>query len=374
MTFGLIDHVPSYNTIDNWVRKCGLDEIKHTPDVLKDIDYAAILDECMMIGSEKLLPVLAVPAEHQGRPLRPEDVKVIGLHVKSSWNAKTVSEVLKADVETVKKSPEYVITDNGSTMHKGVEISGYTWHRDISHTLAMYMERTYKNDVEFVEFYKKMAIGVKQFCMKKVAYLQPPSQRTKARFMNISFSIDWADKMLQLFPKFSEYERKVFSYIPQYASFINEIKEMVSCIQFIETEMKYHGLSKKSISICKRHVITSIMRGNNRMRKVGQEILAYLSKEELLLKDDKVINNSSDIIESFFGTFKYKQSPNKLNGVTALALHLPVILAFNGDYVSENYNIKKRLCRTKIKDINLWKNENLLENLVAKRIRTMKTA
>lgn len=78
LTCGLGDEVPSYNTIDNWVRKCGLDEIKHTPEALKDLDYAVVIDECMMIGSEKLFPVLAVPAEYQGHPLQLNDVKVVG--------------------------------------------------------------------------------------------------------------------------------------------------------------------------------------------------------------------------------------------------------------------------------------------------------
>jgi len=41
-------------------------------------------------------------------------------------------------------------------------------------------------------------------------------------------------------------------------------------------------------------------------------------------------NNSPDIIESTFGIFKYKQSPNKLNGVTVWG----VILAYAGESVS----------------------------------------
>ena len=116
------------------------------------------------------------------------------------------------------------------------------------------------------------------------------------------------------------------------------------------------------------------MCGNDRMRRVGQQVLDYLAEEELLLKDNETVNNSSDIIESTFGIFKYKQSPNKLNGVTARVLHLPVILAYAGESVSKSYNVKERLCRTKIMDINLWRYENLMENLVAKRIRTLKTA
>ena len=86
LTEGLVDKVPSYNTIDYWTRKCGLDEMIHAPEALKDMSYAAVIDECMMIGSEKLLPVLAIPAEHQGHPVQLGDVKVIGLNVRPGWN------------------------------------------------------------------------------------------------------------------------------------------------------------------------------------------------------------------------------------------------------------------------------------------------
>jgi hypothetical protein len=366
--------VPSHNSIDNWVRKCGLDEIKHTPEALENLDYANIVDECMMIGSEKLLPVLAVPSEHQGRPQQPSDVKVVGFNVKSAWTAQTVGEVLDKSFETVGKKPSYIISDNDSKMRKAVELSNCTWHRDISHTLALFMERVYKEDAEYLGFSKEMATCKMQYCMKEIAYLQSPSQRTKARFMNLSESIDWAYTMLQVFHKLKHQEQEVFSFLRTYASFVGEMKDMVSCIHFIETQMKHNGLSKKSIAVCRKHICGTVMCGNDRMRKVGQQILDYLAEEQSLLKDNETVNNSSDIIESVFGIFKYMQSPNKLNGVTALVLHLPVILTFTGEPDPINYNVKERLCRTKIMDINLWRDENLMENLVAKRIRTLKTA
>lgn len=104
LTFGLVDNVPSYNTIDYWTRKCGLDELKHTPEALKNIDYAVIIDECMMIGSEKLLPVFAVPAEHHGRPLQLDDIRVIGFNVQPGWIAQTVHETLESNILTIGKN------------------------------------------------------------------------------------------------------------------------------------------------------------------------------------------------------------------------------------------------------------------------------
>ena len=328
----------------------------------------------MMIGSEKLLPVLAVPAEHHGHPLQLSDVKVVKFLVKSGWTAQTVSEALEESVDTMEKAPSYVITDNDSKMRKAVSLSSYTWHRDVSHTLAMFMERTYKDDPDFLDFNKSIATCKRQNCMKEIAYLQSPTQRTKARFMNLSESVEWADRMLMLYHRLTLQEREVFSFLPRHASFIEEMKNMISCIHYIESQMKHQGLSRDTITVCKRHVCISIMRGNDRMRRVGQQIMDYLAEENRLLKDDEVLNNSSDVIESMFGIYKYIQSQNKMNGVTALVLHLPVRLAFADASVSWNYNVNGRLCRTKIRDINLWRDENLMESQVVRRIRTLKTA
>lgn len=369
-----MDKIPSYNTIDNWVRKCGLDHINQTPKELKDVDYAVVIDECMMIGSQKLLPIISVPAKHQGRPIQLDDVKVIGFDVQSNWNAEKVNESLQKSERIIGKAPKYVISDNDMKMRKAIELSNLTWHRDISHTLAMFMERVYKHDVEFVNFFDKMATCKKQCCMKDLAYLQSPSQRCKARFMNLTESVNWAYKMLQLYHERNACEKAVFSFIPAYASFIDEIRDVVSCVHFIEKEAKNNGLSKNTIAICKKHVNATIMCGNDRMRKVANYFLSYLSEEDKLLKNDEVVNNSSDIIETTFGIFKYIQSPNKLNGVTTLVLHLPVRLSYAGKSKSKNYYVKERLCRTRIKDITLWREKNLMENLVAKRIKTLQTA
>lgn len=372
LTFGLVDYVPSYNTIDNWVRKCGLHELKQTPEALKDVDYAAIIDECMMIGNEKLLPVLAVPSEHQGHPLQLGDIRVIGFNVKPGWNAETVQETLEANINAVGKKPEYVITDNDHKMRKAISLSGNVWHRDISHTLAMFMERVYKDDAEFKEFNDRVETSKKQNCMKEIAYLQSPSQRAKARFMNLSDKVEWANTMLYMFDRLTPDEQYTFSFIPSYASFIEEMKDMVSYIHYIEKAMKHNGLSKKTIAACRRHTCVTFMRGNDRMRKVGQQILDYLMQEERLLKDDEVVHNSSDIIESAFGIFKYIQSPNKLNGVTTLILHLPIKLSLFGRHNLKSYDVKESLCQTRVKDITQWRDDNLLENLVSKRIRVLK--
>lgn len=65
----LLGGIPCHNTIKNWVKKCGLSVYNTTGELLQDTDYAQITDESMMVGSEKLLLTLGVPATHQGHTL-----------------------------------------------------------------------------------------------------------------------------------------------------------------------------------------------------------------------------------------------------------------------------------------------------------------
>lgn len=374
LTFGLIEKVPCPNTIDLWMKKCGKHDIDQAPKELEGQDYAVVTDECMMIAGQKSLPTIAIPASHNGRPIQQEDIRIVGINVSDSWTAKSVSEALANDIAKVGHAPKYAITDNDHKMKNAISLLDITRIHDISHTLAMFMERTYGKDPDFVEFNSLMADCKRKNCMNRTAYLQSPSQRTKARFMNLSEWVKWADTMLLINEDLQPEEKEVFSFLPQYATFIHEMKDVVSSIRYIEKTMKNEGLSKDSVSKCKDRIVSHVMCGNARMQKVGQMILDFLDDESAILQDADVLNNSTDILESLFGVHKYIQSPNSLNGVTCIVLHLPVLFRMSAKEASRNYDVKERLCKVKVLDIQHWKEENLMENLVAKRVRLMQKA
>src|SRR5690554_8124888 len=102
----------------------------------------------MMIGSEKLLVTLGTPAEHPQRPLTHHDVEVLDISVAESWNGEAVGTQLKTAAGKVGSDPLYVISDNASVISKGIRCSGFSQQRDISHSLGMFLERTYKNRSE----------------------------------------------------------------------------------------------------------------------------------------------------------------------------------------------------------------------------------
>ena len=192
---GILGEVPSYNTIGNWIKKYGLDVYNLSGKSLKGRDYAAVIDESMMIGSEKLLVTLAVPSAHQGRPLCHSDASVLDMSVSTGWTGESVKTQLGKAMEKVGHAPEYVISDNASIMAKGIRLSGIGHHRDISHSPGMYLERTYKEASDFKAYAKQMADVKVKHNMKKTACLLPPTQRTIARFINLSCWVKWSRKM-----------------------------------------------------------------------------------------------------------------------------------------------------------------------------------
>lgn len=372
---GILGEVPCYNTIDNWVKKCGLDVYNNAGTTISNKPYAEIVDESMMVGSNKLLLTLGVPADHMGRPLKHEDVSVLDMCVDKSFNGERVRERLDASAQTVGHDPKYVISDNASIMNKGIRLTGFGHHRDISHSLGMFLERAYKDEVDFKDFTKQMSNVQCKYNMKTIAYLLPPTQRTIARFINLTNWVSWADRMLEVYHSLSQEEKEVFAFVPSNTSLIKELAKVMSCINFIETECKQRGLSKITVIKCKKQIETVMRQGNSRMRELSRAILQFLLEEMSFLKSETDShNNSSDILESTFGVFKAKKSPNKLYGVTSFVLFIPAYAKLADPKSAKDHNFKEHLENIRVRQIKEWADINLPGNLVVKRIQTLKKA
>ena len=367
---GLLGKIPCYNTIENWIKKCGLEVYQSAGESLKETEYAQIIDESMMIGSEKLLLNLGVPAKHQGRPLNFNDIKFLSMGLADSWNGEKISAQIKVASEKVGHDPLYIISDNASVMNRGIRLSGFPHQKDISHSLGMFLERTYKNEVDFKEYLKLMTGSKFKYNMKKIAYLLPPTQRTVARFINLSEWVKWSSKMLKIHDTLSDDERTVFSYVPLNASLINELSEVMKCVNSIEAICKNDGFSKQTVSECKQIINKHLFNGNPRMIRLGKSICEFLIEQAELIKGDNIHNNSSDILESIFGKYKARKSFNKLNGVTPFILFLPICAKLKSCSKKRKFDFKAALESKRMNHIEDWKKENLTPNLA--QLRTIK--
>ena len=367
----LFGNVPAYTTIGYWAKELGLSVYKEACGLFKDRRYALIVDESMMIGSEKLLLTLAVDADHKGHAITEKDIVVVDISIARSWNGESIKDVLEKVAKKIGHAPEYVISDNGSTVRKAVRESGFKHHLDISHSLGMFLERVYKKDADFQRLSDEVQMARLKYNMQDVAFVQPPSQRSVARFMNMSKWIEWASRMQYVYHTLQNDIKEVYKFIPDNAALVDELSEVMDCITKIEHDIKANGISYESAARCKRLVINTIMNGNERQRKVGTYILEYLDSEVSFMGEKEQHNASSDSVESTFGVTKAMMSDDKLVGVTTMILVIPLRLRLAEENSRVNFKFKERLEQERHWHIKQWANENLSPNLMVKRINTI---
>jgi len=367
--------IPCYNSIENWVKKSGLSIYKESDKPMLQGDYAMITDESMMIGSQKMLLTLGVNAKHQGRPLSHGDVEVLGMNVRSSWNSQRICSELENASMRANHSPLYVISDNASVMNKSVRDFNSLRIKDISHTMGMFMERVYGKDATFNSYMKELSQVKFKQVMNSAAYLLPPKQRSIARFLNLSKVVEWSDKILTNYSKLTVQEKQIFSFIPIYTSFINELRAVLSCVNSIEYEIKHKGLSHKSVKNCMKYINRDLCTENKRMLKIAEQTIAYFNDEVKKLPSSRSCwNASSDIVESIFGIYKRRKSPNPLHGITPFVLFLPLHTRIGAKNSVVSFDFKHSLESVFMSDIDDWKKEKLNENQVYKRMKTLKIA
>lgn len=371
---GACGKAPSYNTVSGWVRKLGLSVYEDQKPA--DYKYAVIMDESIMVNREKLLLTLGIPGDHTGRAVRHSDVKVLGMQVGDVFKGEDVKNEIARISDEIGAEPDYAISDEGHNLVSGIASAGISHHHDISHALGNCMKRVYGKDSEFMELTTKLGKIRLQYHLTDKAWLLPPNMRSIARFMNLDKWVDWASRMLGCHDSLDDKMKDAYAFLLDYRELIGELDVCIKAIRHLEDVCKNRGFSKESCEDCMRYVIRNVIgNANNRRATLGLRLLDYFKRERSVLgKTETARNISSDIIESDFGIFKAKQSPNKLYGMTSLVLMLPLYPKIIDYSVSKEQDFKERLANVKLKDVDLWAKENLSQNWVATRIKTLTKA
>jgi hypothetical protein len=274
------------------------------------------------------------------------------------------------------KPAQYMVSDNANILSKAAQSQSIIHLPDVGHTIAMFLEREYKDNEEFKSFCKDTADVKFREIMRCTAYLLPPKQRSVARFMNLSPIVEWGYNILHCFANLKEEEQKVFNFIHKHTNIIGELKTLFQGINEISKELKNKGLSYKSIENC-HHKISQLQQSatTTRITNVLAACTAYLNQlKDKLPNKDTVWYISSDIIESLFGYYKSRISSNPLNGVTTQIFILPVLTKINKKTGKAKFSVKTALEDTFLSDLTQWRTEYLTENMAAARRKILSSA
>lgn len=365
-----LSDIPCRNSVENWAKKSGLNIYNNSRLKTRESEYGMIIDESIMLGNERMILTLGTGAKKTSpKPLDYGDIEVIGIHVDPNWNSAKIVETLREDEEKMGRKPDYIVSDNESKFRKAIADYGCVHIRDVGHTLAMFLQRVYDKETDFIAFFKKIGrVKVKEV-MNDCTYLLPPRQRTLARFMNLSRTASWASKVIDSFSRFTKREKGVYRFVVQNQKLVRELQSVFECVDRILSEIKTSGLSYHSIGGA-MVLLESKLNGkqNKRIRKFVALTMEYLRQEAVKLQSSAVAYNaSSDVIESIFGYYKYRMSQNALHGVTTYALILPLITKMKEPNKGLDTNFKSNLKNVYMRDLHQWKKAHLTENQTIKR-------
>ncbi len=192
---------PSWVTIENWVLRFGLHQLQKKKE--KRDDWIFILDHTVQSGTQKGLVILGVPMaqlNEMGYNLSHQDTQVLKIIIDNHSTGEMIVQYLD-DLSEEVGVPMQIISDHGSDIKKGIELFCekhetvcYTY--DITHDIALLLKKLLQHNEKWKAFSTWCSQLRKKVLQTNLGFLAPPSQKTKARYLNLSSLIRWSKNIL----------------------------------------------------------------------------------------------------------------------------------------------------------------------------------
>lgn len=372
---------PSWYAGRFWLLRIGYYKLMRPKQQAKD--WVWIIDHTVQSGVEKCLLVLGVrlsDLKASNFILKHEDVEPIALYpVKSSTGAIVYQQL----EDTIEKTgvPRAILADHGSDVKSGIEqfldIHPETCYLyDIKHKTAILLKQHLQYDETWKQFTQRAAQTKSQVQQTLIAFMAPPNQRTKARYMNLEVLIRWAQRALALLDHVERRTDKKASHeqiktkLGWLTAFRDPLKEWEAlCIvattveQFVRKQGLWNG--------CERYLLQDV--GTHELPPKADvlraQLLDFVKEESSKAHPDERLPGSSEIIESVFGKLKRLEQNQSKSGFTLMVLSVAAIVS-----ETTQDTVKQALETVPTKRILEWAKETLGQSVQAKRKIAFSTA
>jgi hypothetical protein len=412
-SLGLEAKAPSHSSNIRWMKRIGYYQL--TKSLSHISDMIAFIDTSVSIGKDKCLVVLGVPhhkyleIRSQGRALEFEDMYILDLVVVPSINGEVVKRSLKR-IEAVRQCIIFqTCGDGGSEVCCGTRLfresleEGRIVHHtyEVAHKIACFLKHRVAKYEKWQAFIAAASASKVQVQQGDAAYLAPPNQRSKARYMNMEeLVIYWGVKMLELvkrymqamqeglnrldknseldlenmiaqfFPKdeFEDYHPLAiqdiarFAWILDYEEVIMEVARYLGVTGYVRNKLRIEGIHSKTYQEVYLSCMEMIDIRDDKTQGLLQDILEYIDKQASGLKEGEVLCASSEIIESYFGKMKYLMDDDLKHGITGQVLAMGACV---GELNEET--VKVALEQVSDKQVQEWERTNIGQTYMQKR-------
>lgn len=333
------DGVPSRSTLRLWLLRLGHYELTRPKQEAED--WVWIIDHTNQVGVEKCLVILGIrlcDLPPPGQCLQHQDMQLIDLVPVRHSDKQVVFEQLEsAALKT--GVPRAILDDHGGDLAGGAAMFLQQHPEtaeiyDITHKGACLLKRRLEKDPQWLEFCRQVGQTKFQIQQTELAFLVPPSQRSKARYMNLGQLIGWAERTLAVL---EQQPREVLKYVTSrrleeklgwLRSFADPLRQWslwLALLHSAEDHVRAQGLSKRTpVEVAKR---LDPLATTASSRELRDELVAFITDQCADIAEGERLPGSTEVLESCFGKFKSLERDQQKGGFTGLLLAIGAIVS-----------------------------------------------
>lgn len=330
--------IPCANAGRLWLMRLGLFELLRKKEVAKD--WVWIMDHTVQLGPHKCLVIVGVRLSAWRRkkaPLEHEDLSLLNLVPMKQSTAVAVAKQLEATRKKMGVVPVAVLSDEGAELKSGMALfraqSAETRRIphlfDIKHKVAILLKRELHDDATWQSFVTRTNRAKLQTTLTELAFLVPPSLRTKARYMNLDTLVDWGTRALAYIDNPRDLpgqavDRKrlqqKLGWLAEYRSALTAWAELLAVARRAVSYVRATGYHRHAAKELKRCLLPLVRTPGGDRLQAG--IVTFVREQSRGIKKGRHVLGSSEVLESLLGKYKRIQGTHSKGGMTGSLLNI----------------------------------------------------
>jgi hypothetical protein len=354
-----------------WLMRLGLAALSR-PKVIAD-DWAWMIDHSIQIGTCKCLVILGIRLGElpEGRALRHRDLEPIAL-VPMAGSSKPAVAACLEEAAARTGAPRVILDDHGADLHGGVELfraahPGTVEIYDITHKAARLLKARLEGDERWKSYNTELGQAKVRVQPTELACLVPPSQRSKARFMNVGKLVDWGVETLALVDNparlgslgitASRLHEKL-GWLGGYREALGEWSGYQAVIDgaldFVRRRGLYPGAGFD--------LAAALPAASGSAGELREELIHFVRCESLKARLGERLPGTTEVLESCLGQLKALEDGQSKSGFTGLVLSLGAMVS---DWTAAS--IREALERCRVRDVLDWCRDRLGQSVQSQR-------
>jgi len=365
---------PAPNTVQSWLLRLGLHELQRPKEQAED--WVFLVDHTLQLGAWKCLVIVGIRQaswQQLDRPLTHQDLNLLALEPVAKSDGEVVYRQLEFAAEKV-GVPKAILSDDGSDIACGADQfqqqhAATLIRKDIAHKAAILLKQELLADSRWETFVKNCGQTQPKVKQTELGHLASPTQKVKARYMNLGPLIRWGEKMLRLVDTPASQRQKdldlsrldeKFGWIREFRKPLvgwNELQTIIDQALRYARVKGYHPRAAQDL----RRILLRRAR-TTRGKRLATALVEFIRDQSHGIPRGTSLPASSEVLESLIGKGKRLQGQHSRGGFTKMILGMAAsVVQITHDQVRDALQTVRNV------DLHAWCQQNLGPSLTAQR-------